>query len=54
MNAHLYRASRGGRADDGRDPASTGAEAASQPGLPGFIAFRQLAGPAGVCLTSPR
>jgi hypothetical protein len=46
MYAHLYRADRG---PDPSSQASTGA--ASPPGLLGSITFRQLAGPADVCLT---
>ena len=46
MYAHLYPADRG---PDGSSQASTGA--ASPPGLLGSITFRQLAGPADVCLT---
>jgi hypothetical protein len=46
MYAHLYQADRG---PGPSSQASTGA--ASPPGLLGSITFRQLAGPADVCLT---
>jgi len=49
MYAHLNRAGRAGHGPDPSSQAST--DAASQPGLLGSVTFRQLAGPADVCLT---
>jgi hypothetical protein len=52
MHARLDRYNgQPGHRVDGADPADLGTSMAGQPGLLGCLTFRQLAGPAAVCLT---